>query len=459
MSSVKFNKLKLTNVSIVTSDVITVLAAINQNQKLIASDNQLGDEFGHALDINSSGNTIIVGAHQEDTGGTGAGSSYIFTKNSSDIWSERQKIQASDKQSGDIFGYSVAIDGLGNTTVIGAHRENTGGSNAGAAYVFTKNSSDIWSEKQKLLSSDIQAYDFFGYSVAVNSEGNTAVIGANHEDTGGVDAGAAYIFTKNSSDIWSQRQKIQASDKQASDFFGDSVAINSAGTLAIIGAASEDTGGTDAGAVYVFTKNSSDIWSERQKLLSSDLQAGDQFGISLDINAAGNIAIIGASYEDTGATSAGSSYIFTKNASDIWNESQKIQASDILAQSHFGSSVSINDIGDMVVIGAFDKDQISTLNAGAVYIFTKNSSDVWNQYQKLQASDFSTNNYFGIDVCIDSVGANILAGANGNSSDAGAAYFFKSNFSDTPIGGVLYNTVVTNEVFVMKSDSTLRIKL
>jgi hypothetical protein len=166
------------------------------------------------------------------------------------IIDEQQKIQSSDIQGGDFFGWSVAISSDGNTAIVGAQYEDT----AGSAYIFTW-SGTSWSE-QKIQASDIQGNSYFGASVAISDDGNTAIVGASREDTGGGDAGAAYIFTR-SGTTWTQQQKIQASDKQASDFFGNSVAISENGNTAIVGALYEDAVvGTNtlfsAGAAYIY---------------------------------------------------------------------------------------------------------------------------------------------------------------------------------------------------------------
>ena len=157
---------------------------------------------------------------------------------------QQAKVQASDAQASDTFGYSVAIGG--NTMVVGAYGEDTGGSNAGAAYVFTR-SGTSWSQQAKIQSSDIVTWDFFGYSVAI--DGDTLVVGAYAENS---IAGAAYVFTR-SGTTWSQQAKLVASDAAANDYFGVSVEID--GDTIVAGANYEDTGGSDAGAaicIYSF---------------------------------------------------------------------------------------------------------------------------------------------------------------------------------------------------------------
>ena len=137
-----------------------------------------------------------MGAYREDTGATDAGAAYIFTRSGS-TWSQQQKIQASDAQQADYFGYSVSISGDGNTAIVGAYQEDTGATNAGSAYIFTRSGS-TWSQQQKIQSSDIQSGDNFGFSVSISGEGNTAIMGARLEDAAATNAGAAYIFQKES---------------------------------------------------------------------------------------------------------------------------------------------------------------------------------------------------------------------------------------------------------------------
>ena len=108
-------------------------------------------------------------------------------------------------------------------------------------------------QEQKITASDAEAYDYFGYSVSISGDGNTALVGASTEDPSGTtDAGSAYVFTR-SSGTWTQQQKITASDAQVSDNFGHSVSLSSDGNTALVGAIGEDTVNSDAGAAYVFT--------------------------------------------------------------------------------------------------------------------------------------------------------------------------------------------------------------
>jgi len=135
-------------------------------------------------------------------------------------------------------------------------------------YIFERHAggSNSWGETKKLIASDAQNSDLFGCSVAI--DGDIAVVGAKFEDSHGPDAGSAYIFERNfgGSNNWGQVKKVSASDAQANDQFGISVAVN--GDFLIVGAPYEDEEGNYAGAAYVFEKNAGGInnWGEIKKL-------------------------------------------------------------------------------------------------------------------------------------------------------------------------------------------------
>ena len=394
-----------------------------EQQKIQASDKGAGYQFGGEVSISGDGNTAIVSAIYQSFG-SDEGSAYIFTR-SGTTWTEQQKIKASDKAAGDVFGSSVSISSDGNTAIVGATNEDTGGTDAGAAYIFTR-SGTTWTEQQKIQASDKQAYDYFGISVSISGDGNTVIVGADNEDTGGTDAGAAYIFTR-SGTTWSQQQKIQANDKAVGDFFGTSVSISSDGNTAIVGATYEDTGDTDAGAAYIFTRSGT-TWSQQQKIQASDKEAYDYFGTSVSISGDGNTVIVGASSEDTGDTDAGAAYIFTRSGT-TWSQQQKIQASDKAAYSYFGGSVSISSDGNTAIVGAINEATVGSY-VGVAYIFTR-SGTTWTEYTKIQASDKEAYDYFGTSVSISGDGNTVIVGAyaeDTGGTTAGAAYIFNKSY-------------------------------
>ena len=256
-------------------------------------------------------------------------------------FTQLKKIQASDAEAGDLFGYSVAVSDT--RIVVGAYLENTGATGAGAAYIFDINGNQL----AKIQASDAEASDLFGRSVAVSD--TRIVVGAYLEDTTASSAGSAYIFDIDGNQI----AKIQASDAEANDRFGWSVAVSD--TRIVVGAYGEDTNGSSAGSAYIFDIDGNEL----AKIQASDAEAGDLFGISVAVS--DTRIVVGAFQEDTTASNAGSAYIFDING----NQLAKIQASDAEADDYFGYSVAVSDT--RIVVGAYKEDTGAT-DAGAAYI-------------------------------------------------------------------------------------------
>ena len=395
---------------------------VTQEAKIQASDPEADDEFGYSVSISSDGNTAIVGARYKDWLSYGdSGAAYIFTR-SGTTWSQEAKIEASDRQTYDFFGYSVAISSDGNTAIVGAYGEDTSGTNAGSAYIFTR-SGTTWSQEAKIQASDAQANDQFGYSVSISSDGNTAIVSALFEATGGTYAGAAYVFTR-SGTTWSQEAKLMSSDIQANDYFGESVGISSDGNTAIVGAFTEDTNGSNAGSVYIFTRSGT-TWSQQAKIQASDAEENDSLGKAVALSSDGNTAIVGAMGEDTTASNAGSAYIFTRSGT-TWSQQAKIQASDAQANDNFGSTVSISSDGNTAIVGSRYGDTTTAANTGSAYIFTRSGS-TWSQEAKIQASDAQASDLFGWSASISGDGNTAIVGAykeDTTASGAGSAYIF-----------------------------------
>ncbi len=397
---------------------------LNELKKLLASDAQPDDEFGYSVAV--SGDTAVVGAHREDALATNAGAAYVFQRaeGGTENWGEVKKLTASDAEADDRFGWSVAVSG--DTIVVGAYREDTAASFAGAVYVFQRDEggTNNWGEVKKLTASDAQAGDRFGWSVAIS--GDTAVIGAQHEDTWGSFAGAAYLLARDQggTNNWGEVKKLTASDAQAGDEFGYSVAASA--NIALIGSRGEDSAAGDAGAAYIYRRDEGgvDNWGEMKKLVASDAQISDEFGWSAAVS--GATAVIGAYQEDAGGTDAGAAYVFQRNqgGADNWGEVIKLTAADAHAFDRFGYSVAIS--GDTTVVGARWKDSAG-INSGAAYLFRRNEGGPgnWGEVTKLIASDADGGDKAGMSVGISNDTA--LVGAfweDSAGTNAGAAYIF-----------------------------------
>ncbi len=397
--------------------------------KLTASDAESNDAFGWSVAV--AGDTAVVGAYDEDSGGSRAGAVYVYDRNETNAWSEIKKLTAADAQAYDEFGFSVAM--AGDVAVTGAHLEDGAGNNAGAAYVFERNTggANAWNLVKKLTAADAEAGDEFG--ISVTAAGDVVVVGSFYESSGGAGAGAAYIFERNAGgvDNWGELKKLVASDADAGDLFGWSVAV--AGDVVVVGAKSEASGGAGAGAAYVFERNTggTNAWGEVKKLTASDAEAGDYFAHSVSV--AGNVAVVGAKTGDAGA---GSAYVFERDAggTNTWGEVKKLTASDAEANDNFGCSVSV--AGDVAIVGSY-RESTGGSNAGAAYIFQQDAggNNTWGEVEKLMASDAQAYDSFGYAVAVDGSVAVVGAyGANASAAatDSGAAYIFEHFIATGP---------------------------
>jgi hypothetical protein len=350
--------------------------------KLLASDRASGDSYGASVDISLDGNTAVIGAPLENSDFIDNGAVYVYVRSGS-TWTEQQKLLASESSNDIQFGKSVSISADGNTVVIGAPLSDLGGatSSIGAAYVFTR-SAGVWTQQQTLSAFDPATGDRFGWSVSLSADGLSLIVGAYLEDTSpNTNNGAAYVFIYESG-AWTEQQKLLASDPATDDFFGWGVALSSDGNTALISAIEEDTSPNSAnGAVYVFTRTAG-VWTQQQKLTASDPATLDSFGYSVSLSSDGLTAIIGAPSEDTSPnTNNGAAYVFTRSGS-TWTQQQKILASDAASNETLGVSVSISADGNVALIGADAEDTSPNTDNGAAYVFTR-SAGVWTEQQKL----------------------------------------------------------------------------
>lgn len=314
---------------------------------------------------------------------------------------------------------------LGSCMAISGNYAIIGAPGKGVVYIFQHQAQGEWEEIQKLREDGSQ----FGTSVAI--AGKFAIVGAPYEKrdpNGGEDmvyAGTAFIYEREETGNWVLVQEVAASDRKWRDHFGQSVAV--LGETICIGAPDKDDGDLPSvGAVYVFERNASGKWDETQKLMCGDKDWSDQFGDAISLD--GKYALIGSYWEKKDAQErnekkgAGAAYIFEKTASGKWVQVQKLVASDRAADDFFGKTLSIS--GDWAIIGAPQKGKMRGGEpfrfVGAAYIFHNSETGNWTQTQKIEASDLDKGDWFGVSVTIN--GKNAVVGAH-HESGIGPALF------------------------------------
>jgi hypothetical protein len=427
-----------------------------------------GDTVVVATPYEDSSATGIDG-NQTDNSATDSGAAYVFVRNGT-TWSQQGYLKASNTAADDLFGNSVAVSS--DTIVVGAHGEDSiatgvngnqadnSASVSGAAYVFVR-SGGVWSQQAYLKASNTEAGDVFGYKVALS--GDTIVVGAAGEDSSatGVNgnqannsadaSGAAYVFVRNGG-VWSQQAYLKASNTGINDHFGSSVAVWD--DTVVIGALFEDSGATGvngnqadnsasaSGAAYVFVRSGT-TWSQQAYLKASNTGADDWFGYSVDVS--GNTVVVGAFHEDSSATGvngnqlnnsavdSGAAYIFARSpgAPGVWSQQAYLKASNTGGGGpdgdFFGTTVAVS--GDIVIVGANQEDSSATgvngnqadnsaFNSGAAYVFVRSpgAQNSWSQQAYMKATNTGGGDNFGISVAVS--GATMVIGAYGERSSA-----------------------------------------
>jgi VCBS repeat-containing protein len=325
--------------------------------KLVPADGAAGDNFGAAVAVAGDGQTILAGARGDDDRGSSAGATYVYDWNGT-AW-QATKIYAADAQAGDAFGTSVSLATDGDTALVGARLDDDKGSNAGSAYIFER-SGATW-VGIKLTASDGAAGDNFGSAVSMSGDGLTALVGANLDDDKGTSSGAAYLYRWNGGS-WGQT-KLVPSDGQAGDQFGFSVALSADGNTALVGAYNDDDKGSNAGSAYIY-RWTGESWLAT-KLTAPDGVAGDQFGHSVSLSADGLTAVVGSRLDDDRGANSGSAYVFRWDG-DSWAP-EKFTAPDGQAGDGAGFAVSVAGDGDSMLVGANLDDDKGT-NSGSAYL-------------------------------------------------------------------------------------------
>jgi hypothetical protein len=369
---------------------------VQQGADLAPSDESGGGEFGATVAVSADGNTALIGAPTDDNS---MGAVWVFVRSGS-AWTQLgPKLTAPNESGPESFGASLALSSDGDTALIGSGPDVT----AGGAWIFTRTGAD-WTEQwsgQAIGGTSAPAGEYpasFGQSVALSGDGDTAIVSAPsaQENANSPDEqGAAYIFTQ-SGGVWSQ----QGTPVYPPDFggaFGSSVALSSDGDTALIGEPGNDQG---FGAAWVYTRAGS-IWSEQGTLLApSDAIANDRVGTGVALDGAGDTALIGS---DTAGA-----WVFTRSGT-TWT-----QQGAVLAGEHGGFSVALSSDGDVAAIDTFSQ--------GDATIYTLVNSQWTELGVSPQGDANNTNAWTG--VALDGAGDTLLVGDPADNRNAGVVLAF-----------------------------------
>lgn len=384
------------------------VSALGAASELHASTAAPSGAFGRAVAL--SVDTLVVGSPLDDTRGAEAGAVFVFARQSDGRFVEAAKLTAPDAAAGDQFGTALSL--AGDTLVIGAPLGDAGArTDAGAAYVYVRRGS-AWEYQAKLVADDGARFDELGGAVALF--GDRAVIGAHAVDQGdAIDAGAGYVFER-AAGTWQQRAKLTLSPAQSFERCGLSVAISE--SAAFVGCPHRAEGVEGAGAVAVFSR-SGDTYVFEAKLLAPDPVPGDAFGAAVSIDA--NRLVVGAPNTVGTATRAGSAHVFLRGATTWTHEAKLSSPAAVTLGGGFGGAVAARATRVMVGAAFYDDE-------GAAVSFVRREGRGWLQGTTYTAPRTKAGAAFGFAVGLTADAAVVGAPSDDapGAESAGAAYLF-----------------------------------
>jgi hypothetical protein len=375
------------------------------------------DYFGISVAI--SGTRVVVGAIGYDMVVTDVGRAYVYDLSSDTPTVPVTTLNNPASSLGDLFGISVAISST--RVVVGAYESYLGAGEVGRAYVYDLSSGAPTMPVATLNNPSPEALDHFGRSVSIS--GTRIVVGAYRDNTGASEAGSAYVYDMSSGTPNVPVATVNNPSPAADDYFGYSVAIS--GSQVVVGAYGDDTGAAGAGRAYIY-----DVISATPTVPALTLYSpafGDRFGTSVAIS--GTLMVVGAHLEDTGASDAGSAYVYDISSGKPTVLVATLNNPSPAEQDFFGYSVAIS--GSRVVVGAY-KDDTGADDVGSVYVYDLSSGTPTVPVATLNNPSPTVQDLFGYSVAIS--GARVVVGAHADDTgadDAGSVYVYDLS-SGTP---------------------------
>jgi RHS repeat-associated protein len=351
--------------------------------------------FGEKVALSANGDTALVSAPYYHPGGA----VWVFTRWNS-IWTLQAKLKSPIEGAELYFGESVALSADGNTAVIGSPWFGSGSINgpyhSGVTWVFTR-SGTTWTEQAKLLPTVYRREGGgFGFAVGLAANGNTLVVGEPGRSN--QEEGKAWVFTR-SGTSWSEPTQLESGAKPETNF-GGSVALSGDGNTALI--SGYDWGHREeygAGAVWVFTRSGSS-WSEQRKLRGGEEESGKAtFGQELALSENGNTALIAGPTDDNGEPAVGAVWVFTRSGSTWSQQGKKLTEGCCV----FGIRVALSADGNTALVA-------NRSGEGQVWVL-KRSGSVWSRHgEALTASEKEGDPSYGSSVALSADANTALIG-------------------------------------------------
>jgi hypothetical protein len=258
--------------------------------------------------------------------------------------------------------------------------------------------------------------------------------------------------------VWARQAYVKASNTDAHDYFGRSVALSSDGSILAVGAPGEgshsagmngnqaDNSAEEAGAVYLFSRQGS-VWRQKDYMKVSNPKAGDGFGWDIGLSADGRTMAVAAAEEGSENVVAssyviGAVYLF-HHLHDKWNQQAYIKVPVAESGGFFGSTIALSGNGATLAISAPHRDPMEaskdpSKNEIPVHVFSR-AGDRWKRQTFVKAANTQAGDWFGGSLALSDDGNVLAVGASGEDSkatgidgdqtdnsteDAGATYVF-----------------------------------
>ena len=304
--------------------------------------------------ITEDGVAHQINGNASDDSAQSAGAVYVFSRTGT-TWTQQAYVKSANQEAGDLLGFSVALSLDGNTLGVGAFNEDGSGRGinppddnksleSGALYVFTRQNG-TWSQQAYIKASRGETSDGFGFATSMSEDGNTIAVGSGDEAclTPGIDppgcaddappgrganiwVGAAYVFTRSGA-TWSEQSFIKAPNARPYNSFGVRLALSGDGNSLAVTSYLEDNAGhgvrppqvqqfliqeifnawrehrnqaEESGAAYLFTR-SGGKWTAGAYIKGDNTDAGDEFGSNVAMSGDGHTLVVGAHQEDSAA--------------------------------------------------------------------------------------------------------------------------------------------------------------
>ena len=282
--------------------IFTVLLCLNstglfaqftqQGNKLVGTGAVGGAWQGLSVAISDDGTTAIVGGFQDNSA---VGAVWIYTRTGNTWTQQGSKLVGTGATGAAFQGISAALSGDGNTALVGGFQDNI---NQGAVWVFTRSGGTWTQQGSKLVGTGATGGAQQGISVALSSDGNTAIVGGDYDN---VTTGAVWVYTRSGSTWTQQGSKLVGTGASGAAHQGNSLALSSDGNTAFVGGFYDAN--TD-GAAWAFTRTGSTWAQQGNKLVGTGASGARAFQArSVALSGDGRTAFMGG-HGDAGNTGA-----------------------------------------------------------------------------------------------------------------------------------------------------------